>query len=506
MKKLLFLLSLALVAALEGMPAGAQPFNFDETYELVTAGGLVLDVRSNYQSEAPLFLSRPKAGDPGQVWKFLPLEGGSLQLVNGFSSMALDNGGGAGGPQPVIQWPMEPANPNQHWIITPQEDGSCTLKSVASGLYLGFGKDGSFGDKAWQVPEGEAVRWRVRESSTPVILYAPKQSSPNDWENERVFAVNKEPGHPTLIPYASEAEMTADPAYERPWERTESSRYLLLNGTWKFHWVADPKDRPQAFWKPSYDVSGWDGIEVPSCWEMKGFGTPLYTNITYPFMNNPPFIQPMRGYTMEREPNPVGSYRRDFDLPADWTGKQVYIHFDGVYSAFYLWINGHKAGYSQGANNDAEFDITRYVKKGRNTVAVEVYKWSDGSYLEDQDMFRFGGIHRDVYLMARPKAHVRDIRTETSFNEDLSVATLTTVVDGGARVDVSLYDEDGVKVGEGDRIDVKDPHLWSAEKPYLYTVRLSVFDKAGSCRNAPSSSMASGRWNSGITNSMSIMY
>ena len=108
--------------------------------------------------------------------------------------------------------------------------------------------------------------------------------------------------------------------------------------------------------------------------------------------------------------------RREFALPADWSGKEVFLHFDGVYSAFYVWVNGKKVGYSQGANNDAEFNVTKYVKKGTNVVAVEVYKWSDGSYLEDQDMFRFGGIHRDVYLMARPKAHVRDIRTETDFN------------------------------------------------------------------------------------------
>ena len=307
----------------------------------------------------------------------------------------------------------------------------------------------------------------------------PKTSSKNDWENEKVFAINKEPGHPTLIPYATEAEMVADAAYAHPWERTASSRYLLLNGKWKFHWVKAPEERPANFYKPAFDVSGWEEIDVPSCWEMKGYGSPLYTNITYPFLNNPPFIQAQRGYTMEKEPNPVGSYRREFTLPADWAGKEVFLHFDGVYSAFYVWVNGKKVGYSQGANNDAEFKVTPYVRKGTNTVAVEVYKWSDGSYLEDQDMFRFGGIHRDVYLMARPKAHVRDIRTETNFEDDLSVATLKTIVESAGRVEVSLYDEAGTKVGEGASIHVQAPHLWSAEKPYLYTVRLKVFDKAG---------------------------
>ena len=472
------ILALGAVMAVD-QAASAQHFDGSKTYELATADGLVLDVRSSFQSEANVFLAKPKADDAGQVWQIRPVADGAFLFVNGYSSMGLDNGGGPLGQQPVIQWPMETLNPNQHWLLTPQKGGGYTLKSVASGLFLGFGADGSFGDKAWQVLEEKAVRWFIRESKTQVSMYMPKTSSKNDWENEKVFAVNKEPGHPTLIPYASEAEMTADPAYEKPWERTASSRYMLLNGKWKFHWVADPKDRPQAFFKPSFDVSGWKEIDVPSCLEMEGFGTPLYTNITYPFMNNPPFIQAARGYTMEQEPNPVGSYRREFDLPADWGGKQVYIHFDGVYSAFYLWINGRKVGYSQGSNNDAEFNITNYVKKGRNVVAVEVYKWSDGSYLEDQDMFRFGGIHRDVYLMARPKAHIRDIRTETAFNDDLTVATLFTFVDSDARVVVSLYDEDGVKVGEGDRIEVKEPHLWSAEKPYLYTVRLAALDRAG---------------------------
>lgn len=139
-------------------------------------------------------------------------------------------------------------------------------------------------------------------------------------------------------------------------------------------------------------MSAWKEIPVPSNWEMLGYGTPIYTNITYPIRNNPPFIQGQRGYTVEKEPNAVGSYRREFSLPADWKNKEVFIHFDGVYSAMYLWINGKKVGYSQGANNDAEFNITQYVKPGKNILAVEVYRWSDGSYLEDQDMFRLSGI------------------------------------------------------------------------------------------------------------------
>ena len=440
--------SLSLLAGLLVLlPAGAQTFDAAKCYTVATPEGLVLDAQSSVQTETTMILANPEADNPSQVWQS-----------------------------------ADPGNHNQFWLLSRNRDGSYRILSEATGMALGLRKTGAFGDEAWQLkadPDSPLQRWIIRESALKVNFIVPKTSSKNDWENEKVFAVNKEPGHPTLIPYASEAEMVADAAYAHPWERTASSRYLLLNGKWKFHWVKAPEERPAAFYKPSFDVSAWDEIEVPSCWEMKGYGTPLYTNVTYPFLNNPPFIQAQRGYTMEKEPNPVGSYRREFNLPADWAGKEVYLHFDGVYSAFYVWVNGKKVGYSQGANNDAEFNVTSYVRKGTNTVAVEVYKWSDGSYLEDQDMFRFGGIHRDVYLMARPKAHVRDIRTETAFNDDLSVATLHTVVEAGGRVDVVLYDEDGVKV--------------SSTRPE-------------NCRNAPSSSTASGRWSSRPTSCMSIMY
>ena len=474
--------SLSLLAGLLAVfVAGAQAFDATKCYTIATADGLVLDAQSSVLSETTLVLATPEADNLSQVWQITPLGKDRYRLVNGYSSQALDNANGAE-EHPVIQWPADPGNPNQFWLIFRNRDGSYSVLSEDTGMALGLRRTGVFGDEAWQLkadPDSPLQRWIIRESAQKVDFIVPKTSSKNDWENEKVFAINKEPGHPTLIPYASEAEMVADAAYGRPWERTASSRYLLLNGKWKFHWVKAPEERPAAFYKPSFDVSAWDEIDVPSCWEMKGYGTPLYTNVTYPFMNNPPFIQAQRGYTMEKEPNPVGSYRREFTLPADWTGKEVYLHFDGVYSAFYVWVNGKRVGYSQGANNDAEFNVTKYVRKGTNTVAVEVYKWSDGSYLEDQDMFRFGGIHRDVYLMARPKAHVRDIRTETDFNDDLSVATLKTVVESAGRVDVSLYDEEGQLVGEGPSIRVQAPHLWSAEKPYLYTVRLEVFDKAG---------------------------
>ncbi len=475
---------LTIIAALASLSnLAAQSFDGRKCYAISTPEGLVLDVMGSVNSETGIYLSYPEKGNASQVWQLRPIGKDTYQLVNGYSYQALDNGDGATA-QPVIQWPYNIKNPNQHWKISRLKNGKYSIVSVASGLALGMYTPAKYGEKLWQLsPEGNNLQqWVIEESATKVDFIQPKTSSTYDWENQRIFAVNKEPGHPTLIPYASTQEMYADAAFDHPWERTGSSRYMLLNGKWKFNWVADPKDRPMNFWKSSFDVSGWDEIDVPSNWEMKGYGTPLYTNATYPFADNPPFINASRGYTIEKEPNPVGSYRRDFQLPAGWSGKQVYIHFDGVYSAFYLWINGKKVGYSQGSNNDAEFNITPYVRSGRNTVAVEVYKWSDGSYQEDQDMFRFGGIHRDVYLMARPKAHLADARFETIFNEDLTEATLRAIVQTGDKVSVkaTLLDEKRNIVGETSgsdgilSISVKNPKLWSAEKPYLYTLCLEL--------------------------------
>ena len=316
---------LLLLLLLGGVCAQAQTFDSRKTYEIYTADGLLLDNQSSVKTESALIMNQPEAGNTAQVWQIRPLGKGLYQLVNGYSFQALDNGG-TREEQPVIQWPQERENVNQHWKITRLKDGTYTLVSAANGMALGLRNKAAYGEKVWQLKADAASplqRWRIRESATQVEFIVPKTASANDWENEKVFAIGKEPGHPTLIPYATEDEMVADAAYERPWERTASSRYLLLNGKWKFHWVKAPEERPVNFYKPSFDVSGWQELDVPSCWEMKGYGTPLYTNATYPFQNNPPFIQPQKGYTMEKEPNPVGSYRRDFELPATWKGLEV---------------------------------------------------------------------------------------------------------------------------------------------------------------------------------------
>jgi beta-galactosidase len=316
------------------------------------------------------------------------------------------------------------------------------------------------------------------------------QETVNDWENPKVFAINKEPAHCTLIPYEDHKQAIRDVPDRSPFYRT-------LNGLWKFHWVPKPADRPGDFFEPGTDVKHWDDIPVPANWQLHGYGIPIYTNARYPFPANPPKIS--------HDYNPVGSYRRDFIIPQSWQGRQVFIHFAGVKSAFYLWINGKKVGYSQGSMTPAEFNITRYVKAGNNIAAVEVYRWSDGSYLEDQDMWRLSGIYRDVFLFSTPAAHLRDFWVHSELDNQYRNATLKVTAsirnygDHSSqqhKLEVFLYDRDGrlvtgkplmeinvppVEPGTEKSLDLKatlaDPHKWTAETPYLYNVVLTLKDR-----------------------------
>jgi len=314
----------------------------------------------------------------------------------------------------------------------------------------------------------------------------------HDWENEQVIGINKEPGHSIYVPYATIEQALADYPNESPF-------YQCLNGTWKFNWVKSPDLRPLDFYKPDFNVNYWDNIEVPSNWQMKGYGKPIYTNITYPFVKNPPYVMTPAypGWTNSEMPNPVGSYRRNFVIPENWDGHEVYLHFAGVQSAMYVWVNGQKVGYSQGSMTPAEFDITPYLKKGNNTLAVEVYQWSDGSYLEDQDFWRLSGIFRDVYLYATPKFHVRDFLVQSDLNKDFTSATLNTnlsFANKGYKGIISIEGylvKDGQSYHEEKPVFVKQltaseaskktselsistkvdhPDLWSAEIPNLYQV------------------------------------
>jgi len=226
----------------------------------------------------------------------------------------------------------------------------------------------------------------------------PSKEKTYEWENPLIVGINREPAHTFYIPYA-----TLRSALENVWEN--SPYFKSLNGVWKFHWVEKPSNRPKDFYKENYDISNWNEIPVPSDWQMQGYGIPIYTNSKYPFLSpsispNPPHIP--HNY------NPVGSYKRYFTIPDKWWGRQIFLHFGAVRSAFYVWINGKFVGYSQGSKTPAEFNVTKFLRKGKNSIAVEVYRWSDGSYLEDQDFWRLSGIERDVFLYSTPNVHIRD--------------------------------------------------------------------------------------------------
>ncbi len=326
-------------------------------------------------------------------------------------------------------------------------------------------------------------------------------AQPGDyWENETIFKENKEEGHATYTPYVSTQEMMNDERYHKPWLQPQSSLYQSLNGVWKFQFVDEPSKRSTTFFQNNFDDSAWDEIPVPSNWEMQGYDKPIYCNVEYPHANRPPYIQRRSGQSGFGV-NPVGSYRREFTIPQNWDGKQMFLHFDGIYSAAYIWVNGQYVGYTQGANNDHEFNVTPYINSGKNTLAVQVFRWSDGSYLECQDMFRMSGLYRDVYLFATPSTHIRDHYitsnltapqyTSGQLNTELKVVNKDNVA-SQTKAEIELIDDNGQTVfkslpqvvslegGEEKAIQFSQSlsglKLWSAEIPNLYTLIVRLKD------------------------------
>ena len=303
-------------------------------------------------------------------------------------------------------------------------------------------------------------------------------AEPNDWENTAVNSRNREPARAYSMPLAS-----ADAALTDALEPATPYR-ISLNGTWKISWCGNPALRPLDFWKTDFDDSNWFTIDVPSCVEMRGFGSPGYVNVRYPHANKWPRI--LNRDTEKPDYNPVSSYRRTFAVPKDWAGRDVFIRFDGVYSAYYVWVNGQMVGYAEDSKLPSEFNITKYLKDGENQLAVEVYRWCDGSYLEDQDMFRYSGIYRDVSLFATPKVRLDDFYVTQTFSPDYRNATLnlkTTVRGGEAKVSATLYDAAFRPVGTfTDKLEVPNVRLWSAEDPYLYTLVMKAGEDVRACR------------------------
>lgn len=307
-------------------------------------------------------------------------------------------------------------------------------------------------------------------------------SQVQEWQNPEIFAVNKEKYRTTSIPYSSEKQAIENNYQGSPY-------YLSLDGNWKFRWLSKPSDIPSDFYKDSYATKEWVDMPVPGNWEFNGFGIPIYTNIVYPFPVNPPYV--------DSENNPVGLYKHTFDLPANWKSRKVFIHFDGGTTAMYLWINGQKVGYTENAKSPAEFDITPYIKEGKNTLASQVYKYGDGSYLEDQDMWRLGGINRSVYLYSTDQIRIADFfikpDLDANYKNGILIANVelknyaseskelnleTSLVDGNGKTILTKKQKINISANETKEFafdsKVSNPLKWTAETPNLYTYLITL--------------------------------
>lgn len=314
-----------------------------------------------------------------------------------------------------------------------------------------------------------------------------------EWQSQYAIGKNKLAPHAYVWPY-----QTADAVRGGDYE--QSPYYMSLNGTWKFHWVKNPDLRPKDFYQPSFYTGGWADIEVPGNWERQGYGTAIYVNETYEF-DDPLFHFKKNPPLVPYEENEVGSYRRTFTVPAAWKNRRIVICCEGVISFYYIWVNGHLLGYNQGSKTPAEWDITDYVQEGENTVALEVYRWSAGSYLECQDMWRLSGIERDVYLYSTPRQYIADYKVTSSLDKKEykeGLFGLEVTVEGAAAgtsaLEYTLSDASGKTVLK-EEMPIKSRGLsnfiafdeqtlpgvrrWSAEHPNLYSLTLALKDEAG---------------------------
>lgn len=494
LSRLMLTMMAFMLAALPGVSQSKVTFDKDKLYKIAlkaTPDMVVEEIGPN-----TVALKNESKESPAQLWSITGLSG-SWRIINPKSDKAIRMEGnrvelGANNGSDEAQlWKIEdgmliPAN-KPTVAAVPDKQGNLTLvdKKKARAMKNSRFIFNDMGKNTSLASSDEARR-------------------ANFWENETIFQQNKEIGSATKMPYRNEAAMLADKEYyATPWTEPVNDRYLSLNGTWKFKFVPEPSQRPMDFYKEGFDTKGWDNIPVPSNWEMQGYDKPIYANVEYPHANTPPFINARKGFNDEGKNygiNPVGSYKRSFSLPSDWNSGRTMLHFGGIYSAAFVWVNGKYVGYTQGANNVAEFDITKYLRPGNNDVAVQVFRWSDGSYLECQDMFRMSGIHRNVYLYNVPKAHVRDHVITSRLSNNYKDAHMEVKLDidnrdglkGTKEYVIKVMDPSGKKIAEQvipydlsdttgvkAAFDFKDVALWNAEQPNLYTVDIIQRDGNG---------------------------
>ena len=310
-----------------------------------------------------------------------------------------------------------------------------------------------------------------------------------DLENPEFFELNKEQPHCTYYPFNNTHDAISNDPHRSPFVH-------FLNGKWKFHYSPDPKNRPVDFFHEDFDISTWDEIDVPGNWELQGYGQAIYLDEEYPFPPDPPKVP---------KENPVGSYKRSFILPDSWSGKQIYLHIGSLRTAGYIWVNGKSVGFSQGSKVPAEFDITSFLRPGENSIAIEVYRWSDGAYLEGQDMWRVSGLERDVYLVALPEVQIRDYFVHAGLDENYQNGIFSLDVElnnkGKTRhenlvLQLSLLEKNkpenslysdrhtfSIDTNEIKELvfstSIKDPLKWTAESPNLYILLLTLTDQQG---------------------------
>ncbi len=496
----------------------ASYFTFEETTDEKIIAGTLSDAKTYYirsvatgkvfsnggtaANDAPVFTEDLDSASTGQKWQLQLTtfsDGSCIVKSAGYPGFAIDVAPSKpSGAFYLVHWTASTSSANESFIVKPVEDLENTFQLCWRGNEAKMVRVVE-NDLLKLTEEGEAeASYFTFEETTP-------QAKPRTsfWQDETVFGDRKLAPHAVFMPYASTEALRADAQrYAKPWLDPTGAEWKSLNGLWHLNWVDAPSKAPQAetFYADTADVTAWDTITVPSCLEMKGYGKPYYINVNYAFANAAPAINMRNGLY-----NSVASYRREFTLPEGWEqGKRVVLHFDGIYSAAYVWLNGQYVGYTEGANTDSEFDVTAAVRPGENNVSVQVYRFSDGSYLEGQDMWHMSGIHRDVYLYATPQTFLRDHFITSALDNTFAAGQMNVALEmenttrqaTTKDVRVKLLAPDGTEVAtqtarfnfaEGDSLlrttlafeGLTDLLPWTSESPNLYTVELSQLDAAG---------------------------
>ncbi len=495
------------------MTASALTLNSGSRYRLKNvATSRYLGTNSQSANNSKLYLETLDTSSEYQIWT-LQQTGTKWCLYNATYNFGLDIAPTQSYP---VLWTYSSSNENQQFTITNVSGDtfllSCTPSSTT--YYLGYSASGTTYSvtRSTSSTASRFVFELCDDSGSSIVVdenatNMDEWPTDTDWQDETSFGTNKEAGHATMIPYRTTAALQADAAYDKPWLTPESTDYLNLNGTWDFMYVASTSLRPSntemyAISRTDFTKgSSWGTIPVPSCIEMHGYDKPIYVNVNYPFTDNPPYtVITASGIGA----SPVATYRRTFQIPTSWDGRRIFWHSDGLYSGAYLWVNGYYVGYTQGGNNDAEFDITPYVNTGENSIAIQLFKWTDASYLEGQDMWHMSGLHRDVYLYSTPKAFVRDHYITASLNtSDYASGTFNVAMEVDNRdaltttktLAITLNDPEGNAVYTTTKsvslsatttsstvnvsTSLSNLKPWTAETPNLYTLIVSQRDASG---------------------------